>query len=172
MINYNYFPRSLKLPSFLDKVVDVFKDNSSKIDSKSKKLASNAVLKIVSSDLVKIGFEVEKSKSSSGKIKVPVLFGVNGKIEKSFDADAYNPKEFVVLEVEAGRAVLNNQFLKDLFQACMMQEVKVLCIAVRNIYSYSKTTRKDFEEVSKFFDTLYQSNRLQLPLEGVLVIGY
>jgi hypothetical protein len=172
MINHNYFLRSLKLASFLEKIVDVFKNNLSKIDSKSKTLNSNAVLKIVSSDLVEIGFEVEKSKSISGKIKVPVLFGVNGKIEKSFDADAYNPEEFVVLEVEAGRAVLNNQFLKDLFQACMMQEVKVLCIAVRNIYSYSNTIRKDFEEVSKFFDTLYQSNRLQLPLEGVLVIGY
>ena len=66
MINHNYFPRSLKLPSYLEQVVDVFKDNSSRIDSKSKKLNSNAVLKIVSSDLVEIGFEVEKSKSSSG----------------------------------------------------------------------------------------------------------
>jgi hypothetical protein len=51
---------------------------------------------------------------STQKIHVPVLFGANGKVEKSFDADAYSPKAGFVLEVEAGRAVANNQFLKDL----------------------------------------------------------
>lgn len=29
---------------------------------------------------------------------------------------------------------MNNQFLKDLFQACMMQDVDYLVIAVRNEY--------------------------------------
>ena len=36
---------------------------------------------------------------------------------------------------EAGRAVYNNQFLKDIFQACMMFEVEYLVIAVLNEYS-------------------------------------
>ena len=73
-----------------------------------------------------------------------------------------------MLEVEAGRAVVNNQFLKDLFQACMMHDVSHLAIAVRNVYRSSN----DFERLMKFFDTLYASNRLQLPLKGILVIGY
>ena len=30
----------------------------------------------------------------------------------------------------------------------------------------------DFEYVIRFFNTLYASNRLKLPLEGLLVIGY
>jgi len=64
--------------------------------------------------------------------------------------------------------VTNYQFLKDLFQACMMHEVNYLAIAVRNIYRGSN----DFEKVHTFFDTLYASNRLKLPLNGILIIGY
>jgi hypothetical protein len=50
-----------------------------------------------------------------------------------------------VLEVEAARGVDNNQFLKDLFQACMMHDVQYLGIAVRNVYPQSP----DFEKVNR-----------------------
>jgi hypothetical protein len=99
---------------------------------------------------------------------VPVLFGLNGRQEKSFEADAYYESKGTVIEVEAGPAVTNNQFLKDLFQACMMHNVEHLAIAVRNIYLKSN----DFERVVRFFDTLYVSDRIELPLSGVLIVGY
>lgn len=63
---------------------------------------------------------------------------------------------------------MNNQFLKDLFQACMMHDVYYLAIAVRTTYKGSQ----DFETVCRFFNTLYSSQRLQLPLRGILVLGY
>jgi hypothetical protein len=72
------------------------------------------------------------------------------------------------VEVEAGRAVVNNQFLKDLFQACMMHDVCYLAVAVRNFYK----GRQDFDIVCRFLNTLYASQRLQLPLRGILVVGY
>ena len=50
----------------------------------------------------------------------------------------------------------------------MMQDVDYLVIAVRNIYNKSS----DFDKVCKFFDALYASDRLVLPLKGILVIGY
>jgi hypothetical protein len=53
-------------------------------------------------------------------------------------------------------------------QACMMHGVTTLAIAVRNQYRGNR----DFERVCLFFDTLYASDRLQLPLKGLLVIGY
>ena len=56
----------------------------------------------------------------------------------------------------------------DLFQACMMHGVTHLGIAVRNIYHKSN----DFERAHRFFETLYASNRLTLPLEGILLVGY
>jgi hypothetical protein len=118
--------------------------------------------------LGKIGFRVEKGKSSEDKIVVPVLFGRKGKVLKCFNSDAHSPNKGWVLEVEAGRAVDNNQFLKDIFQACMMYDVLHLAIAVRNTYRNSD----DFAKVENFLETLYVSGRLQLPLKGILLIGY
>ena len=168
MINWVYYPRSDEATETALKVVKVFKAASNKIDSELHDLKSNEVLSVISGGLVKAGFKVERGKKASQKIKVPVLFGLNGKLEKSFEADAFNSAECFVVEVEAGRGVLNNQFLKDLFQACMMHDVYYLAIAVRNIYKGNR----NFESVHRFIDTLYASNRLNLPLKGILIIGY
>ena len=99
---------------------------------------------------------------------VPVLFGRNGQLRKHFCADAYHEKEGFVVEIEVGRALTNNQFLKDLFEACMMANVRTLSIAVRSIYN----RKKDFEYIATFFDTLYAIQRLTLPLGGIQLIGY
>jgi len=169
MIQWIYYPRSDKPTLMALKVVEAFKAVADEIDSSLYvKQHSDEVLSKVAYHLSQVGFLVEKGKKLVQKIYVPVLFGLNGKPEKSFDADAYHLKEHFVVEVEAGRGVTNYQFLKDLFQACMMHDVFYLAIAIRNIYRSSK----DFEKVNKFFDTLYASNRLQLPLKGILLIGY
>jgi hypothetical protein len=168
MINWQYFPKSREIPPHLRMVVDVFNDCIDHINSKSNKLSSNKVLEKVRPNLENIGYRIEKSKTHKDKIPVPVLFGRNGSLEKCFDADGFNREMKTVIEVEAGRGVTNFQFLKDLFQACMMHEVEYLIIGIRNIYA----NRKDFENVINFFDTLYASNRLQLPLKGILIIGY
>lgn len=168
MINWMYFPLSDEIKPIGLRLIEVFKSKAADIASDSHELNSNAVLAILGDLLALEGFKVESGKKKVEKISVPVLFGLNGKIEKHFDADAYAQNESFVLEIEAGRAVSNNQFLKDLFQACMMHEVKYLAIAVRLDYRKNK----DFEQVCKFFETLYASGRLKLPLLGVLVIGY
>ena len=113
-------------------------------------------------------FKVETGKSKNQKINVPVLFGLNNEIDKYFNADGVSVDGKIVIEVEAGRAVDNNQFLKDIFQACMMYEVEYLILAVRNDYRGSD----DFSKVYTFLETLYISNRLKLPLYGILLIGY
>lgn len=91
---------------------------------------SNEVLALVRPHLEAIGFAVETGKGKEEKIDVPVLFGENNEVDKSFFADALSADGKIVIEVEAGRAVRNNQFLKDIFQACMMFEVEYLVIAV------------------------------------------
>ena len=168
MIQWIYYPKSDKRTSLARDVVTAFDTVASQIDSETHGLNSNGVLAIVAPHLENLGFAVETGKKASEKIRIPVLFGLNGSLEKAFDADALHEAEGFVLEVEAGRAVANNQFLKDLFQACMMHDVFFLAIAVRNVYR----TSNDFERTTRFFDTLYASNRLQLPLNGVLIIGY
>lgn len=168
MISWQFFPKSRIIPEHLENVLFVFELKENSISSSTHNYGSNEVLENVRSELEKLEFQIEKSKKSNDKIKVPVLFGQNGKLEKYFDADGYNKSNKTVIEVEAGRAVTNYQFLKDLFQACMMYEVDYLVIAVRSNYRGNP----DFQNVITFFDTLYASGRLQLPLKGILIIGY
>jgi hypothetical protein len=97
-----------------------------------------------------------------------VLFGLNNTIDKFFDCDAISLDGKVVVEIEAGRALDNYQFLKDIFQASLMYGVDYLVVAVRNHYRGTKT----FERIAMFIETLYISNRIQLPLRGILLIGY
>jgi hypothetical protein len=171
MINWVYFPKSSPPPEFGLRVVALFEEMADAIDSSAMKdqhQHSDAVMARLRPGLETLGFRVEKGKSSEDKIVVPVLFGRKGKILKCFNADAHAVSEGWVLEVEAGRAVDNNQFLKDIFQACMMHDVLHLAIAVRNSYRSSD----DFAKVEGFLETLYVSGRLQLPLKGILLIGY
>lgn len=168
-IVWQYFPKHSPSSDFIRTLVERFESELSKISShKNVGQSSDAVLAKMRPGLETMGFLVETGKTSDAKIKVPVLYGKNGRVEKAFDADAYHPVEKVVLEVEAGRGVTNYQFLKDLFQACVMQDVEILAIAVRQDYRGSN----DFEKVCTFFETIYASNRLTLPLKGILVLGY
>ena len=168
MIQWQFFPKNTQAPELLQEVVKCFIAVESEIDSDLQTHKSDVVLSIVSPHLQNLGFQVEVGKKRSDKIRVPVLFGLNGKPKVSFDADAYHVTEKTVIEVEAGRAYMNYQFLKDLFEACMMFDVEYLVIVVRR--KYLKV--KDFDKIVNFFDTLYTSDRMELPLRGILVIGY
>lgn len=169
MINWYYYPLSDEPTQTVRNIVRVFEGVASEIDSVTHSIqVSDQVLVKVAKQLQQLGFQVETGKRRDQKIRVPVLFGQRGTVAKSFEADAYLQGEGFVIEVEAGRGVTNFQFLKDLFQACMMHDVEYMAIAVRNTYRSSN----DFEKVHTFFDTLYASNRLKLPLKGILIIGY
>jgi len=172
MINWQYFPKSSKTPHHIQEVVNVFEVHHNEIDSEIHTYDSNSVLEIIRAGLEENGYLVETSKKKEGKIHVPVLFGMNGSLDKYFEADGLNKEYKVVIEVEAGRGYENNQFLKDLFQASVMHDIDYLIIAVRNIYKTKSSKSKDFEKVMSFIDTLYTSDRLTLPLKGILILGY
>jgi hypothetical protein len=168
MLKYQLFPRSFGITHEIIEVINCFEIHYNEIKSPENLLNSDSVLKFLREPLEKINFKVEISKSQIDKIKVPVLFSLNNKIDKFFDADAVSADGRIVLEVEAGRAVANNQFLKDIFQACMMPSVQYLIIAVRNDYRGND----DFTKVFTFLETLYINGRLKLPLQGIVLIGY
>ena len=168
LIEWQYFPKHDSCPNHLTEVLGVFHKHASVIDSATCTLGSDAVLSVIRDDLLQHDYQVELDKTTQGKIRIPVLIGRNGIWEKSFEADAFSAEHKTVIEVEAGRGVTNNQFLKDLFEACMVQDTEYLVIAVRRCYR----TNKDFERVCTFFETLYAGRRLDLPLRGILIIGY
>lgn len=168
MITYQFFPRSQGITKEIKSIIACFEAENENIKSPDFDLKSNEVLEIVRPHLEQLGFTCETGKTQEKKISVPVLFGYDNKIDKSFNADAVSSDGKIVIEIEAGRATENNQFLKDIFQACMMFEVEYLVIVVRNVYR----KHKDFAIVHTFLETLYISNRLHLPLKGILLIGY
>ena len=168
MIQYQFFPRSRGITDDMANIVECFNKTKDQISSDNHTLDSNRVLKVLKPHLEKIGFIVEKGKKKDLKIDVPVLFGRDNEIDKSFYADALSKDGKTVIEVEAGQAIDNHRFLKDIFEASMMFDVEYLVLAVRNIYR----KRKDFDRIYTFIETLYISNRIQLPLKGILLIGY
>ncbi len=172
-MNWIFFPKTNPPQKELLEVVKVFEKVSNQIDSTKNdtnelRLSSDEVLHILEPGLKEIGFKVEKSKKAIDKVRIPVLFGDQGNEQLAFEADAYNEKSKIVIEVEAGRAVTNYQFLKDLFQASMMVETDYLVLAVRVSYS----NRNDYEVIHKFLDSIYLTNKIKLDLKGILLIGY
>ena len=165
---HQFFPVNKKTPEHLVSVIKVFNEYEDKINSHKHKLDSNTVLETLRKNLEGVGFRIETGKKKNEKIKIPVLFGENGRIIKSFDVDGYHEEFKTVLEVEAGRGVTNNQFLKDFFEACIMVNVDYCIIAVRDTY----LKQKDFEKVKDFFDSMYASGRMNIPLKGLLIVGY
>ena len=168
MLNYQLFPRSNAVTKEIQDVIDCFADEYEKINSDTNKLKSDEVLRIIAPRLERLSFTVKTGKSSAEKIIVPVQFGLNNRVDKAFNADALSGDGKIVIEVEAGRATENNQFLKNIFQACMMFGAEHLVLAVCNEYR----GHKDFEIVYAFLETLYISNRIKLPLKGILLVGY
>ena len=108
----------------VEAAIKCFENKFDEINSHIYNHNSNKVLEIVRDELESIGFKIEKSKKKDDKIRVPVLFGLNNKIDKFFDADGISKDKTIVLEVEAGRAYRNNQFLKDVFQDLMFLKIQ------------------------------------------------
>jgi hypothetical protein len=192
-INYQFFPRSAPLPPHLEGVIDAFRGQESVFGAAYKswqtwldaggggtgpRLESNQALALVRPALEILGWDVEKQ---NHKIEVVVLWGVNGAKGKYYQADGkleHSLGSHTVLEVEAGGATANNLWRKDLMEACVMPTVDYLVIAVRNEYtsrdnkSGKAKMNPDFLKVHSELDALYESDRLVLPLKGVLLIGY
>ena len=172
--NWQYFPRFSPAPQHLIETVLAFENATSTIGTPENQLSSNEVLEAVAEGLEALSYKVERGKTRAQKIYRPVLYGKDGSIDKAFEVDAWQESSGTIIEVEAGRAVINHQFLKDFFEACVIQDAKYLVIAVCKAYKPAslKSPSNDFEIVATFMETLFSSGRLKIPLEGILIIGY
>jgi hypothetical protein len=93
MIQWQFFLKNIQAPELLQEVVKCFTVVESQIDSDHQTHKSDVVLSLVSPHLQKLGFQVEVGKKQVDKIRVPVLFGLNGKPKVSFDADAITSRK-------------------------------------------------------------------------------
>ena len=116
MINWQYYPKSDVAPQIVATTIAAFESVATQISSESNTLESNAVLEILANKLTLAGFLVETGKTKEGKVRVPVLFGRNGRLEKSFDADAYHRDEGFVLKLRPGVVLSTISFSKTCFR--------------------------------------------------------
>src|SRR5260370_12408023 len=97
MLRYQLFPRSVGITKELQQVIQCFEVVYDEIKSPDHVLNSDGVLAHLRPHLEQLGFRIEAGKSKSSKIPVPVLFGLNNHIDKSFAADGLRGDGRIVL---------------------------------------------------------------------------
>ena len=168
-MDYLYFPLNSSLSQPLNKVLDIFDLHKNTInslnDDNENRRNSDAVLRVLTPDLESAGYIVEKSKKSHDKIAFVYSDDV---VLLKFEADAFHQQHKIAIEVEAGRAWDNKQFLKDILEACLIDDIEYMVVAVRMLYR----GRNDFDKVSSWLRAIYSSNKIKLSFKGLLLIGY
>lgn len=121
-IRFSSFPRTTPPPEFTTDLINAFVEVEQEIGTQhlEKGLTSDAVLEKLRPALLKLGFEVEHSKTADGKVRRPVFFGENGAPDLQYEIDAFQPSWGCGLEVEVGRAWMGNAIYRDLIQALVM----------------------------------------------------
>jgi hypothetical protein len=174
---YMFFPRTKTPPAWAEEVLGVFRQHRTEIDTKNARHStSDEVLAMLRPDLEHIGFKVESGKRQSEKLHRPVLFGEMGSHDVKYEIDAYQEANKIVLEVEAGRAIMGNAIFRDIIQMSLMVDADHAVIAMPQVYSYKsggKTmTNRAYEDGFGILDAIWSSDRLQLPFKGLLLVGY
>jgi hypothetical protein len=176
---WRYFPSYAAPPAWVAPVVALFATSRPQIDSAvthAKRMESNDVLDAIAAGLQQLGFVVEQGKKKTGKLPRPVFFGDEGKYLRTYEIDAFEAVEGIALEVEAGRATMGNAIYRDLIQASLMLDARFLTLAVPTAYRYKSgartVTEPSYDKTYSVVEAIYGSPRLNLPFEGLLLIGY
>lgn len=169
-MEYKFFAKNNSvIDEISKKIIEVFKLHEKEISLETNRLTSNQVLSIIKNDLMEIGFNVEKGVKKEDRIYKNFL-------NCDFYLDAYNEEKKYIIEIEAGRAIENYQILKDLFEACVIDGVNYICIAVKLKYPIKIIGAKHryamhYKKSLKFLDAFIKSN-VKTQLKGILLIGY
>lgn len=171
-----YFPLNQVPPGWAQSLVDVVAGVPQISTAKTRTgLSSDAVLGALAPGLVALGYDVEAGKKAGAKVRRPVLFGENGRNELEFQIDAFHDGEGIVLEVEAGRGAKGNAAYRDLLRTGLIVNARNLALLLPVAYRFGKSrevTAKAYDECSSLLRAVYASQRLRLPFDGVLLIGY
>lgn len=172
---WKYYPAHLAPPDWVPNVVAVFSAAKDSIDSKKNHgISSDQALAFLRPGLTELDFVVESGKKRANKIHRPVLFGENGVPRVAYEVDAFHRDHGIVVEVEAGRGAANNADYRDLIRASLMVDAQYLVLAMMLEYrsGAKATTTKSYELARNRIDAIYESERLNLPLAGILLVGY
>ena len=94
----------------------------------------------------------------------------------AYEVDGFDPVNGIALEVEAGRGARGNAVYRDLIEGSLLVDARFLALAVMQEYRHQSSGRptvvRSYGEARSVLDAIYASNRLVLPFEGVLLVGY
>jgi len=175
---WSFFPRNVRPPAWARSFVEVVQGVESKISTIERKtgLGSDAVLTELSPGLLALEYKVETGKTQAAKIRRPVLFGENGNPEVNYEIDAFHDELGIAVEVEAGRGAAGNADYRDIVRTSLILDARNMALLLPVRYRTSSGQRElvihAYEKTRSQLDAIYASQRLKLPFEGVLLIGY
>ncbi|MFI2709086.1 hypothetical protein ACH495_02995 [Micromonospora sp. NPDC018662] len=175
---WNYYPRNVRPPEWVESFLSVIHDAAPAISTLEPRLGvtSDMVLRHLAGGLQSLGFMVETGKTAAGKIRRPVLFGDNGQAEVLYEIDAFHDGHGIVLEAEAGRGARGNAVYRDIVRTSLILDARYLALLLPIAYRHQSAGREAsvpaFRDARNQFNAIYASQRLQLPFEGVLLVGY
>jgi hypothetical protein len=171
---WSFFPRNVRPPAWASELAAVVAKAESTISTAEKKtgISSDGVLKELNSGLTALGFVLETGKAKASKIFRPVLFGENGQSEVSYEIDGFHDGLGIALEVEAGRGAAGNADYRDIVRTALILDAKYMALLMPLKYRTGTRTMKAYEATRSQLSAIYASDRLRLPFDGVLLIGY
>jgi len=173
---WKYYPLNAAPPDWARELVDAVNQQELRISTEHEYtgLDSDEVLAQLRPGFERLGYEVEKGKRSDQKVRRTVLFGENGEPEVNYDIDAFNDYLGIAVEVEAGRGASNNADYRDIVRTSLILDAKNLALLQPLKYRSNPDAKPTLAYASTRaqLDALYQSRRLQLPFDGLLLIGY
>ncbi len=173
---WSYFPRNVRAPQWVGPLVGVVAGAETDISTMTTKagLDSNAVLVHLADGLDALGYQVEKSKGASDKIRRPVLFGDEGRSDVTMEIDAFHDGEGIAVEVEAGRAWNGNAVYRDLVRTSLLLDARYLVLVLPIAYAPPSVKKPvpAYVYTRDLLDAIYASQRLRLPFEGIMLVGY
>jgi len=175
---WSYYPRNVKPLGWAVSFVDVVRSAELTISTVDQKtgLDSDAVLAALSPGLIKLGYAVESGKTKAAKIHRPVLFGEGGIPSVNYEIDAFHDELGIAVEVEAGRGAAGNADYRDIVRTSLILDARYMALLLPVRYRTTSGGRDHaihaYERTRNQLDAIYASMRLQLPFEGVLLVGY
>jgi hypothetical protein len=175
---WTYYPRNARPADWVSPLIETITAAESTIGTVTRKtgLTSDGVLQALAPNLQTVGYRVETGKTAKGKIRRPVLFGENGRPEVSYEIDAFHEEHGVVVEVEAGRGARGNASYRDIIRASLILDARyfvlLLPVAYRHLSGGREIAVQAYREARDQLNAIYASQRLRLPFDGVLLVGY
>ena len=175
---WSYFPRNVRPPTWAVAFAEVVEATETKISTVERKtgLSSNDVLKELKPGLTALGYAVESGKTKDAKIFRPVLFGENGVPEVNYEIDAFHDQLGIAVEVGAGRGAAGNADYRDIVRTSLILDARNMALLMPIRYRTTAGQREHaipaYERTRAQLSAIYASQRLKLPFEGVLLIGY